>query len=113
MNIYNIYAGIPEVLPGEVFENIIRNDRFKLERIVSSGHSTPEGQWYDQDTDEWVILLVGEAGLHFEGEKAPHTLKPGDYIHIPAHVKHRVAWTKENEKTVWLAIHYKEESHAF
>lgn len=78
---------------------------FKLERIVSAGHSTPEGEWYDQDRDEWVILLTGSAGLSFEGEDGIRAMKPGDYVLIPAHTRHRVEWTDRHEKTVWLVLH--------
>ena len=79
----------------------------KLERIISEGQATPPGQWYDQDWDEWVVLLKGGAGIFFEGDEAIGILKPGDYIYIPAHQKHRVEWTDPQEKTIWLAIHFK------
>jgi cupin 2 domain-containing protein len=78
-----------------------------LERIVSWGQATPSGEWYDQDTNEWVILLHGRAVLLFEGEPGRVALKPGDYVHIPARQRHRVEWTDPEKKTVWLALHYK------
>ena len=109
MLIRNLFSEIPAKVSEEIFEDIIANRHFKLERIVSNGNATPEGQWYDQDMDEWVILLAGEAGLFFENETDVRILKPGDYLHIPAHARHRVAWTKENEKTIWLAIHFRNE----
>ena len=56
---------------------------------------------------EWVVVLKGSAGLHFEGESAPRVLGPGDYGDIPARAPHRVAWTSANEPTVWLALHYR------
>ena len=102
----NIYSDIPKKLPDELFEVIIRNGSFKLERIVSKGHSTPKGKWYDQDTDEWVLLLNGGAGIVIEGKAGIVILKPGDYIHLPAHLKHRVEWTDPSTETVWLALHY-------
>ena len=102
----NIYTEIPEELPNELLEQIIHKGSFKLERIISKGHSTPDGQWYDQDNDEWVILLKGSAGMTVEGEAGPVVLRPGDYIHLPAHIKHRVEWTDPESETVWLALHY-------
>ena len=79
-----------------------------MERIVSSGQATPPGQWRDQETHEWVILLKGRAGLMFEGEEEVRTLHPGDFVVIPAHRKHRVEWTDAGQTTLWLALHYRE-----
>ncbi len=103
----NLFSNIPNALPEEIFENLLEHKHFKLERIVSCGQSTPPGDWYDQDKNEWIILLKGCAGLLFEDE--PHLIEmhSGDYIHIPAHKKHRVEWTDEKQTTVWLALHYK------
>ena len=102
----NIYARIPDAQPSELFETLLQTEVFTLERIVSNGHATPEGEWYDQARDEWVILLKGSAGLRIEGEPEIITLEPGDHMHLPAHLKHRVEWTAPAEKTVWLALHY-------
>lgn len=77
----------------------------RLERIVSLGHATPPGEWYDQQRDEWVVLLSGAARLAFEGEDGERALEPGDWLWIPAHVRHRVAWTDPHEPSVWLALH--------
>jgi cupin 2 domain-containing protein len=102
----HIFSGIPELMEDEIFENLLKTDHFRLERIVSSGQSTPSGEWYDQDANEWVILLSGSASLLFEGQTEELIMYPGDYVHIPAHRRHRVKWTDKNEKTVWLALHY-------
>jgi cupin 2 domain-containing protein len=102
----NIYSQLSKVPPNEFFETLLQTDAFTLERIVSKGHATPAGQWYDQARDEWVILLKGSAGLRIEGEPAVITLKPGDHMHLPAHRKHRVEWTAPAEETVWLALHF-------
>jgi len=107
MNTSNIYSNIPEELPNELFEKIIYNSSFRLERIISKGHSTAKGRWYDQEKDEWVILLKGSAGIAIEGEAKTVVLKPGDYIHLPSHLKHRVEWTDPATETIWLALHYK------
>ena len=87
-------------------ETLVQTGSFKLERIVSSGQATPPGEWFDQDRDEWVALLSGSAGLLFEGEDHPRPLRPGDYLLIPAHVRHRVEWTEPGTETVWLALHF-------
>jgi len=102
----NIYSDIPEYIPREIFEELTSTDRIRIERIISRGHSTPEGDWYDQDNDEWVILLKGKANLLFEGESSSRELHPGDYLHIPARKKHRVESTSPAEETIWLAVHY-------
>jgi len=102
----NIFSMIPRSLKEELLEILLAAKGFRMERIVSEGHATPEGEWYDQETAEWVILLKGSAALLFEGETAPRTMSPGDYVFIPSHLRHRVEWTEKNGKTVWLAFHY-------
>jgi cupin 2 domain-containing protein len=101
----NIFANIPEQLPEELFESIIKQDNVLIERIVSNGHVTATGQWYDQAGDEWVILLQGQATLLFEKNQTLVMLSPGDYLFIPAHTRHRVEWTLPDFNTVWLAVH--------
>ncbi|MCX5810427.1 MAG: cupin domain-containing protein [Proteobacteria bacterium] len=103
----NLFKDLPESVQKEIFEVIIENKDIRLERIVSCGHATPPGEWYDQDSDEWVLLLQGIAGLRFEDEKHTRTMNPGDYIHIPARKRHRVEWTDPVQKTIWLALHCK------
>jgi cupin 2 domain-containing protein len=101
----NIFAQIPEQLPEELFECILKQGNIVIERIVSNGHISPVGQWYDQARDEWVILLQGKATLLFEKDNNLTSLTPGDYLLIPAHTRHRVEWTQPDFDTVWLAIH--------
>jgi len=101
----NIFDAIPENLKTEVFERLVETDNVKIERIVSKGHKTPESGWYDQDKNEWVLVLKGEAVLLFADESTI-TLKAGDFVDIPAHKKHRVEWTAVDFITIWLAIHY-------
>ncbi len=105
----NIFADIPDPGEGESLETLAETDRFRLERIVSHGEATPAGQWFDQDRDEWVILLSGSAGLRFEEESRIRELRPGNYLLIPAHRRHRVEWTEAGGTTVWLALHYERE----
>ena len=106
MNIDNLFSKIPDSIPEEIFEIILKTNNFKLERIISAGHATPQGEWYDQDTNELVILLSGSAGLLFKDGTEMTVMKPGDYLHIPAHKRHRVEWTDSTQKTIWLALHY-------
>jgi cupin 2 domain-containing protein len=76
-----------------------------IERIVSMAHASPAGFWYDSPRDEWVVLLSGAAALEFEHERTLHEMRPGDYLLIDAHRRHRVAWTHPDQPTVWLAVH--------
>lgn len=102
----NVYKDLPSSFPrGESFFDLCKTENIRIERIVSNGHSTPATEWYDQTENEWVMVLSGEGKIAFESGKESH-LKTGDYINIPKHIKHRVSWTSENEKTIWLAVFY-------
>jgi cupin 2 domain-containing protein len=103
----NLFSNIPESINEELFEILVENQHLMLERIVSDGQATPPNEWYDQDINEWVILLRGSAGILFEGDEKAIALQPGDYILIPAHRRHRVEWTDQKEKTIWLALKYR------
>jgi len=103
MTIENLYADIPISLPEELETLLAEGHKFRLKRILSRGQST---DWYDQDEDEWVALLSGAAQLVFEdGEQI--ALKPGDFLHIAGHRRHRVAWTDPEQTSVWLALYFK------
>ncbi len=100
----NIFR-LPELLQNEeIFETIINSKNLQIERIISTGQSTPEDTWYDQEQDEWVILLQGEATLLFVDNTSIH-LTAGDYLLIEAHQKHRVTFTSVDPPCIWLAIH--------
>jgi cupin 2 domain-containing protein len=103
----NVFDDFPPTLPDELFTTLLESANVRVERIVSQGHSSPEGFWYDQDQHEWVILLKGAARLRFEDETVE--MKSGHIINIPAHKKHRVEWTTPDEPTIWLAVHYAEQ----
>ena len=106
MNRGNLFADIPTgALPAELSHVLWQTSQLRVERIVSRGHATPPDQWYDQDADEWVVLLTGSAGLRIEGQNDVIEMKPGDYVLLPAHLRHRVECTDSNQDTVWLAIH--------
>jgi cupin 2 domain-containing protein len=102
----NLLASVPRELPEEEITGLLSAPNIRIERIVSTGHATAPDEWYDQNRAEWVLLLAGSAGLVFEGEAEPLRLEPGSYVHIPAHARHRVAWTDRSVPTIWLAIHY-------
>ncbi|MCG9730125.1 cupin domain-containing protein [Shewanella sp. Isolate13] len=105
MEKHNIFEALPQDLTQEVFEPLVTGSNLLIERIISKAHVTPAGQWYNQQRSEWVMLLQGAAKLEFEDGKEVD-LKLGDHLNIPAHVRHRVAWTSEEEETIWLAVHY-------
>ena len=102
----NLLAAVPLELTEEQFDELLATPALRIERIVSAGQASPPGDWYDQDSDEWVLLLAGTAAVAFEGEPAPRLLTPGSYLHIPAHVRHRVEWTSASPPAVWLAVHW-------
>jgi cupin 2 domain-containing protein len=99
----NLFDDLPDARRAEVATDLLRHPHARIERIVSAGQSSPPGFWYDQDEDEWVIVLAGAAGIEVEGEPEL-TLGPGDHLFLPAHRKHRVAWTDPARQTVWLAV---------
>ena len=100
----NMYELSQEVSQLEKFEQIVSGKNIQIERIISTGQTTPSGQWYDQELDEWVILLQGEAELAY-GDNTRIKLKAGDYLLIPSHTKHRVEYTSINPPCIWLAVH--------
>lgn len=106
MEVKNLFSGLPDELPRELFDTIVERGAFRLERIVSRGHVTPDGQWYDQPRPEWVVVLRGSARLEFAGDIRPVLLGAGDHLVIPAHCRHRVVCTAPGEDTVWLALHF-------
>ncbi|HEY7298224.1 MAG TPA: cupin domain-containing protein [Xanthobacteraceae bacterium] len=103
----NLFANIASQLVDEQVVELLSAPNLRIERIVSTGHATSPDTWYDQDQAEWVLLLAGSAELIFAEGAAPILLEPGSYIQIPAHTRHRVAWTDRSKPTVWLAIHYR------
>ena len=100
LNLFNL----PDPLPhNEDIIDLVRSDDIRIERIVSTGQTTPAGEWYDQDQDEWVVLIQGKAVLEYEtGEKL--RLSAGDHVLLPAHCRHRVAYTSPQPPCIWLAV---------
>jgi cupin 2 domain-containing protein len=102
----NVLADLPPApTPGEMFDLLLQTSDVKIERIVSWGHATPTGEWLDQQADEWVLLVSGGAKLRIEGKSELLEIRPGDYLFLPARLRHRVEWTEPTTPTVWLAVH--------
>jgi len=102
----NLFQDLPaSTLHKEVFEDILKSPAFRLERIVSQGHASPEGFWYQQLEAEWAAVIEGSARLRFE-DGTIYPMSRGDYVLIPAGVRHRVDWTDPGTPTIWLAIHF-------
>ncbi len=99
---------LPDSVAVESLEVLAEGRDVRIERIVSHGHASPDKFWYDQPQTEFVLLLTGRALVQFEGEDEPRDLWPGNYLVIPAHCRHRVAWTTIDAPSVWLAMHYDE-----
>lgn len=96
---------LPKVLTdGEAIEALIPDQGVLIERIISTGQSSPENFWYDQERDEWVVLLQGKARLVWKDGRSKELI-PGDWVFIPAHEHHRVDWTSTHPPCVWLAVH--------
>jgi cupin 2 domain-containing protein len=101
----NLFAELPPDLPEELVQVLAAATNVRIERIVSHGHASPPGFWYDQVEAEWVVVLKGAARLRFEDGGIQ--MRPGDFVNVPAHRKHRVEWTTPDEPTVWLAVFYR------
>jgi len=101
----NIFSIRPANLENEALDVLINNSNVTIERIISKGHRSPETGWYDQEKNEWVMVLRGGAELTFADQTIVR-LEAGDFIHIPPHKKHRVSWTDPDQETFWLAVHY-------
>ncbi len=106
-NLFSVEGKLPKADEEEVFEKIIEQEDFLLERIISTGQQSPEGFWYEQQRDEWVVLLQGKATLQFQRPNEEVQLKAGDSILLPALCKHRVSHTSNEPPCIWLALHYK------
>lgn len=105
-HVTNLFADIPANLPDELENLLVSGKQFRLNRIVSRGHTSTAGDWYDQVEAEWVVLLSGAARLEFEDESELITLHAGDHLMIAAHRRHRVQWTAPETETVWLALYF-------
>ncbi len=91
----------------EQFDTLLQTPGVQLERIVSPpGHASAEDDWFEQTRDEFVLVLQGRGALVLAGQDEEIVLNPGDYLHLPAGLRHRVSWTDAHHSTVWLALHF-------
>jgi cupin 2 domain-containing protein len=102
----HLQADLPPSVAAERFDDLVRSPSVRIERIVSQGQCSPLTGWYDQDEHEWVMVVQGSATLVFE-DGTSLALSAGSHVNIPAHIKHRVAWTDPDQLTVWLAVFYR------
>jgi cupin 2 domain-containing protein len=100
----NLFEDLPAHLPAEVVQTLVSARSFRIERIISCGHASPDDFWYDQPEHEFVVVLRGAAQLRFE--EGVLDLNLGSFINIPAHKRHRVEWTDPDQPTIWLAVYY-------
>ena len=102
---HNLLQIQENIMPGEgaeYSESMLSGSAgLRVERIISYGHVTPEGEWYNQDEDEWVAVLEGSAAIAFPGGKEI-ALEAGDSLLLPKHVRHRVSRT--SSPCIWLAL---------
>jgi cupin 2 domain-containing protein len=105
----NLFTDLPGHLAGEVVQLLAEGRDVRIERIVSCGQASPPGFWYDQEQHEWVAVLKGRAKLSFWETADVLEMKPGDWLSIRAHQRHRVEWTTPDEPTVWLAVFFSAE----
>ena len=101
----NLFQDIPSDLPDELFTELLNQPGVRIERIVSAGHKSDPDFWYNQDEQEWICLIQGEAELEFQ-DQAKQKLIAGDTLLIPAHQKHRVNFTSSEPPCIWLAIFF-------
>ena len=101
---HNLMADLPAPGGDESFKTLLATPGCRVERIVSHGHASPAGFWYDQPADEWVLIVTGAARVRFDGGDSVE-LTPGSYLLIPARRRHRVDWTHPDQPTVWVAVH--------
>ncbi len=105
----NIFADLPEQLPEELITTLLEKPGIRVERILSQGHSSAPGFWYQQEENEWLLLVQGQAGLRFEKEKQDRQLTAGDTLFINTGVRHRVTWTSEQPPCIWICLFYRDE----
>ena len=99
----NLHDGpAPDAAGAESFTELLRAGGVRVERIAS--RAVRDGDWYEQGWAEFVVLIAGAARLAFaDGTVQP--LAPGDWVHLPAFCRHRVAWTDPAVETFWMAVH--------
>lgn len=98
----NLFDFPQGVLAEEQVELLHEDDAIRIERIVSTGQVSPPGFEYDQNENEWVTVLQGNAVLLVEGRRV--ALARGDRLWIPAHQRHRIDYTSTEPPCIWLCV---------
>lgn len=104
----NLLDDIPAAMPSELVDTLMEAAGLRIERIISWGHVTEPDSWYDQPWSEWVLLLQGAATLCLEREGLQQ-LRPGGWMILPAHCRHRIESTSSDPPAIWLAVHFRAE----
>ena len=92
-----------QIINGEVITTLLKNEKIRIEKISSFGNASPDGFWYCQDEDEWVMLTNGKAQIEFEDEFVD--LCKDEHMLIPAYKKHRVSFVSDDAE--WLCVFIK------
>lgn len=100
-NSFEFLKNIPSKSSKEMFELVLKNKDIKIERIISYGQTSDKDFWYDQDEDEFVLVLEGNAKIRYDNGEI-FELEKGSSLYIKAHTKHQVIYTAN--PTVWLAV---------
>lgn len=97
----NLFTHNTNNLSSELFDTLLQTNKVHIEKITS--HGQVSHTWYEQDRDEWVVLIEGEGHLLFEDGHEVH-LQKGEHIYIEKMKKHKVIYT--SSPSIWLAIHF-------
>jgi len=97
-HVQNLYLKEEPSENSELFSTLFQNGSLKIESIRS--WLKDPGEYYNQEQDEWVLLLSGEAKLEIDNQT--FDLQSGDYCFIPKHTSHRVLSTSKN--ALWLGV---------
>jgi len=98
-----VLAGSMATAGEESLTTLLESAGAVVERIVSLDYASPADFWYDQEWREWVMVVAGNGVVEF-ADGTSVRLGPGDALDIPAHCRHRVAWTDPDSPTVWIAV---------
>ena len=96
MNFFNITKPVEGT---ETINELLQHKNVTINRVVSN--RLTDGSWYDQEEDEWLVLIRGVALLLIDNEEK--TLRSGDTLFIPAQQLHKVISTSDD--ALWLTVH--------
>lgn len=99
MNIGNLYEHAEPPVTGERFETLLQHKNLVIERICSSSEILLNQ--YIQNQDEWFLLVKGTSDIEIDG--MAKSLKPGDYVFLPANTPHCLR--KVSAGALWLVVH--------